>query len=185
MKKDILLIFVLVLFAVFVIRGVDIRSVDDYYDAHPEEVRPGSKTVTLSIDCRTIYDHYDDLEEALKKGEYLPKDGWILPETTIVLEEGDSVFDVLIRATRIYHIPMEYQGTDQNIYNSVYVQGIQYLYEFSCGPLSGWTYAVNGEPADVGCSMKKPADGDKITFIYTCELGRDIGFPVPETGGNP
>ena len=36
-----------------------------------------------------------------------------------------------------------YQGADKNSYGSVYVQGINYLYEFSCGPLSGWMYPVS------------------------------------------
>lgn len=30
------------------------------------------------------------------------------------------------------------------MYNSAYIEGINNLYEFDCGELSGWMYKVNG-----------------------------------------
>ena len=70
---------------------------------------------------------------------------------------------------------MEYQGAQDNVYGSAYIQGINFLYEYSCGPLSGWMYRVNGAFPDYGCSRYKPKDKDIIEFVYTCDLGRDIG----------
>lgn len=174
MKKDLLLVFFLALLLAVFIQGVEIQSVEEYYDTHPEEILPGSDTVTISIRCDTIYEHYEELDESLKKGDYLPQDGIILPETELMLLEGDTVFDLLERVVRYRRIPMEYQGADENSFGSVYVQGIQYLYEFSCGPLSGWMYAVNGKIADVGCSRYEPEPGDVICWFYTCELGKDV-----------
>ena len=174
MKKDLLLVFFLALLLAVLVQGVEIQSVEEYYDTHPEEILPGSDTVTILIRCDTVYEHYEELDESLKKGDYLPEDGIILPETEMMLLEGDTVFDLLERAVRYHRIPMEYQGADENGFGSVYVQGIQYLYEFSCGPLSGWMYAVNGEFADVGCSRYEPEAGDVICWVYTCELGKDI-----------
>ncbi len=132
-------------------------------------------SVTLSINCQMALDNYDRLDPALKEGNYLPKDGWILPETVCQIQEGDSVFNVLQRACAANNVQMEYQGSDLNIYKSNYVQGIQYLYEFSCGELSGWMYQVNGVYPQVGSSSCSVSDGDRIDIIYTCDLGRDVG----------
>ena len=60
-------------------------------------------------------------------------------------------------------------------YGSVYVQGINHLYEFSCGELSGWMYKVNGVFPNYGCSKYVLKNGDKIEWVYTCDLGRDVG----------
>ena len=70
---------------------------------------------------------------------------------------------------------MEYQGSDENSYGSVYIRGINYLYEFSCGPLSGWRYRVDGEYPNFGCSKYELKDGQNIEWIYTCDLGEDVG----------
>ena len=56
-----------------------------------------------------------------------------------------------------------------------YIEGIDNLYEFSCGELSGWMYCVNEEYPHVGCSSIKVQDGDEIEWHYTCDLGSDLG----------
>ena len=61
------------------------------------------------------------------------------------------------------------------LYSGVYIEGIANLYEFDCGPLSGWMYAVNGAFPNYGCGTCKVKSGDRIQWIYTCDLGRDIG----------
>ena len=65
---------------------------------------------------------------------------------------------------------MEYQGADKNAFGTVYVQGIGYLYEFSCGPQSGWIFTVNGEFPDRGSSDYKLSDGDQVEWKYSCSL---------------
>ena len=122
-----------------------------------------------------MLNNYDDLDPALKTGDYIPSDGIILPPTEYVLRDGDTVFDILNRVVRRNRIQMEYQGADENSYGSVYIQGINYLYEFSCGPLSGWMYRVDGEFPNYGCSKYKLKDGQVIEWIYTCDLGADVG----------
>ena len=69
---------------------------------------------------------------------------------------------------------MEYQGADQNSFGTVYIRGIHYLYEFSCGPLSGWMYLVNGKTTNLGCSNYPLKDGDYVEWVYTCDLGKHI-----------
>lgn len=175
MKKDILSISVIIFLIAVVINGTNIQSIDEYYLTHIDDITPDSETVTISIRCDTILDNYDDLDPALRSEEFVPTDGVILPPTKYVLRSGDTVFDILDRAVRYNKIQMEYQGADQNSYGSVYIQGIHYLYEFSCGHLSGWMYRVDGEFPNYGCSKYKLKDGQIIEWIYTCDLGRDIG----------
>lgn len=55
------------------------------------------------------------------------------------------------------------------------MRGIQYLYEFSCGPLSGWMYTVNGRFPEMGSGCCSLQDGDEVAWVYTCDLGRDVG----------
>ena len=57
---------------------------------------------------------------------------------------------------------------------SVYIEGINNLYEFDCGKQSGWMYTVNGDVPNVSCSEYKIKENDEIKFQYTCNLGEDI-----------
>ena len=175
MKKDLIALFAVILMIAVLINGTNIQSVDEYYLTHIDDITPDSETVTISIRCDTILRNYDDLDPALRSPEYVPPDGVILPVTEYVLRPGDTVFDILNRAVRYNKIQMEYQGADQNSYGSVYVQGIHYLYEFSCGPLSGWMYRVDGEYPNYGCSKYTLQDGDVVRWVYTCDLGEDVG----------
>ncbi len=36
-------------------------------------------------------------------------------------------------------------------------------------------YQVNGEFPNYGCSKYKLKDGDRIAWVYTCDLGKDVG----------
>ncbi len=175
MKKDLLAICIVLLLAVFVCTGTKIQSVDDYYLTHIDDITEDSETVFLSIVCGTILDNWDDLSPALRYEKYVPQDGIILEQTEYVLRPNDTVYDILNRAVRHNKIQMEYQGANENSFGSVYIQGINYLYEFSCGPLSGWMYTVNGVFPDYGCSKYVLKDGDVIQWAYTCDLGRDVG----------
>lgn len=130
--------------------------------------------VTLEIRVDTILKNYDKLDPALKSEKFVPSNGVILKKTQFPLKEGESVFDILVKATRKSRIHMEYQGADKNQYGSVYIQGINNIYEFSCGDLSGWMYNVNGSYPNIGASVKKVKNGDHIQWNYTCDLGRDL-----------
>lgn len=175
MKKDILAVFSIILIIAVLINGTNIQSTEEYYLTHIDDITEESETVIISIRCDTILENYDELDPSLRSDEFVPPDGVILPATEYVLRPGDTVFDILERAVRYNRIQMEYQGADKNSFGSVYVQGINYLYEFSCGPLSGWMYRVDGEFPNYGCSKYELSDGQIIEWIYTCNLGNDIG----------
>ena len=49
------------------------------------------------------------------------------------------------------------------------------LYEFDVGNKSGWMYKVNGWFPNYGCSRYQLKDGDVIEWVYTCDLGDDVG----------
>ena len=181
MKKDLLILFALVLAVVLLVQGVHIQSVDEYYLTHLDDIGPDSETVILSIRCDTVLKNYGKLNKSLRSDKYVPPDGVILAATEYVLRPGDTVFDVLYRAVRANRIQFEYQGADQNAFGGVYVKGIHYLYEFSCGSNSGWVYSVNGEFPNYSCSDYVLKDGDVIVWSYTCDLGQDVGFVMEET----
>ena len=126
---------------------------------------------TISINCANALAHSAELPEALV--ERLPADGVILVPATVSLQDGDSVFTVLQRVTKEESLHMEY--VDTPLYNSAYIEGIANLYEFDCGEHSGWMYSVNGQFPNYGCSSCMVNDGDVIQWVYTCDLGNDVG----------
>ena len=126
---------------------------------------------TISISCATILDNMDKCDK--NKRELVPEDGWILPPTEVVFYDGESVFHVLKRTCKQVGIHMEFENTP--IYNSAYIEGINNLYEFDVGDLSGWMYSVNGWYPNYGCSRYALKDGDVVEWRYTCDLGFDVG----------
>lgn len=172
--RRIVIYLVIVLLAAFGVSKLKIQTKDDYYKAENSEI---GKTIQVSIGiyCDTILNNYDKLDKSLQSEKYVPKDGVILKETTYEINEGDNVFVLLEKATKENKIQMEYQGADGNSYGSAYIQGINHLYEFSCGQLSGWMYQVNDNIPNYGVSKYALKDGDKVAFRYTCDLGKDLG----------
>lgn len=127
-------------------------------------------TCTLSVRCDTILENIAWLDK--EKVDIVPKDGVIFAEKTVTFYEGESVFNLLIREMKKNKIHMEFENTP--IYNSAYIEGIANLYEFDCGELSGWMYKVNGWFPNYGCSRYQLKNGDKVEWVYTCDLGVDV-----------
>ena len=140
----------------------------------PTEEKPtvnARKRCTISISCATLLNNLDKLK--VDDRELVPDDGWILKPTTVLINSNDTVFDVLKRVCKNKKIHMEYSNNP--VYNSAYIEGIGNLYEFSAGSNSGWMYRVNGWFPNYGCSQYSLNDGDTIEWMYTCNLGYDIG----------
>ncbi len=174
MKKNILLIFSALIVITLLIVGTDFQTVDEYYLNHIDDITSDSQTVFVSINCGTILNNYDKLEDSLKNEKYVPSNGIILDKTEYVLRNGDTAFDILDRAVRHNKIQMEYKGAEETGYGSAYVQGINHIYELSCGEGSGWTFLINGETPQYGCSQLKLEDGDYVEWLYTCNYGEDL-----------
>lgn len=139
----------------------------------PQDVVAGDAeyTCTISISCATILDNMDLCDP--EKTNLVPEDGWILQPLEVTFYEGESVFNVLQRVCKQQKIHMEFMNTP--IYNSAYIEGVNNLYEFDVGELSGWMYSVNDWYPNYGCSRYQLADGDVICWVYTCDLGFDVG----------
>lgn len=161
-KKNFLLILVVTAIAVIFVWATDFQTTKSYYENSDIAKENVIGKVTLTIRCDTITDKGDS--------EFIPEDGVILSETEYEIEKGDTVYDVLKEASIKNKIHFETTGNVSNIY----VEGINYIYEFDFGDLSGWVYHVNGKSPSVGCGEYKLSDGDEIEWLYSCELGKDL-----------
>ena len=131
----------------------------------------GAYSCTLSVRCDNAVAAADTLPP--ETAAILPADGILLADTTVAFGDGESVFDVLLRAARAAGLHLEFEKTP--LYGGVYVEGIGNLYAFDGGELSGWVYAVDGVFPEVSASAYVLADGDTVEWIYTCDLGKDVG----------
>lgn len=143
------------------------------------EITDKELTCTLSVRCDTILDNMSDFDK--DKAEILPNNGIILKETEVVFYEGETVFNLLRREMKKNKIHMEFNEVP--MYGSAYIEGIANIYEFDCGELSGWMYKVNDWFPNYGCSRYKLKEHDKVEWIYTCDLGRDIGGDYSQRNG--
>lgn len=125
---------------------------------------------TLTVRCDTVLNNIESI--APEKVQLVPQNGVILPETKLEFSEGDTVFDVLEKELKSCKIHLEFSKV--SMYDSVYIEGIGNLYEFDASNLSGWIYRVNGKVPSVGCSQYKLKNGDRIEFLYTCNMGKDL-----------
>lgn len=161
--------------------ATDKYKTDPIPEGKPQPIEPQDavisdkeRTCTLSVRCDTILDNIEWLDPA--KVELVPKDGVIYAERTVTFYEGESVFNLLVREMKQNKIHMEFVNTP--IYNSAYIEGINNLYEFDCGERSGWMYKVNGWFPNYGCSRYQLKEGDRVEWVYTCDLGDDVGGGV-------
>ncbi len=139
-------------------------------EALPPTEEPEKNICILSVRCDTILENIDKLKK--EKIPLIPSDGVIYAECEVEFALGESVFDVLLREMQRNKIHMEFNETPA--YKTAYIEGINNLYEFDCGELSGWIYRVNGEIQSKGCSKCILQNGDRIEWIYTCDFGRDL-----------
>ena len=152
--------------AVAVVLLTDISSAEDYYSGEKKYKDNIVGTVTMEIRCDTIAGKSDS--------EHIPDDGVILAPTAFDIEAGDTVFDILTEAAQTYGIQVENTGSSGGAHGMVYIAGINYIYEFDFGDLSGWVYHVNGITPSRNCGEYVLSDGDRIEWLYTCEIGHDL-----------
>ena len=134
----------------------DISFAKDYYGVSNANENEVTGTVSFCIRCDTI----------------IGKDG--APDSPVILNipeleihEGDTVYTALVNSTKVNNVPFEHNG-------SYYISGIDNLYEFQFGELSGWMYRVNGQTPSVGCNEYVLKDNDKVEWLYTCDIGNDL-----------
>ncbi len=138
---------------------------------------------TVRIECKTIYDNIGKLKEGKKA--FLPTSGVILDDVQVELSGGESAFDVIKKACEenictdnckyCQNSGVQIEYTYTPAFNNYYIEGIHQIYEKDCGTQSGWMYSVNGKFPDVGTSSYTVSPGDVIVFLFTCNMGEDIG----------
>lgn len=160
--KNFLAVILIAAAAICFVVFTDFQSTNEFYSGDETLKENVIGTVSITIRCDTVKDKSDS--------KYIPENGVILEETEFEIEKGDTVYDILIEAAKKYRIHTENTGSEK----MAYISGINYIYEFDFGDLSGWVYRVNGEKASVGCSEYKLSDGDKIEWLYSVQLGEDI-----------
>lgn len=159
-KKHFIAVGVIAAAGILFVLLTNFESVDSYRDAAEKD---GDIRVTLTIRCDTVKEHS-------APGVMIPSDGCILETTEFSADEGDTVYDVLLTAAKMNNITLDNRGAD----GAAYIAGINQLYEFDFGELSGWMYRVNGEFPDVGCQSRTVSDGDEIEWLYTTDIGKDL-----------
>ncbi len=133
---------------------VDIYTPEQYYGQTVSKDAPIG-AVTVEIICDTNLTGRNDAV--------------ILKEITVEIEEGETVYDVLVQACRANKIVLDASSGSPT--GGVYVRGIDGLHEFAHGDLSGWTYTVGGEQIGIGCDKYKLSPNDKIVWIYSNTFG--------------
>lgn len=145
----------------------------------PESEESGDTiTVTIEIRCDTIASDLSKLTipsgvDEQQVRNHIPSNGTILPKTSLKIKKGKNVEYALKLATRNAGIQMDSVYTA--LYSGQYIRGINYLYEKYAGGESGWMYKVNGWFPNYGCSNYYLENGDEIVWVYTCDLGKDVG----------
>lgn len=140
------------------------KTAGNYYSpvSKPDSVGKAS----ISIRCDTVL--------GKSESSHIPKDGIILDTTELEITENQTVYDLLTDAAKAYNIQVENSGVNGQNSSMAYIRGINYIYEFDFGELSGWMYKVNGQTPSVGCGEYVLSPGDKVEWLYTCDLGKDI-----------
>lgn len=106
--------------------------------------------------------------------EVLGPDGdRILMPTTVAISSDATVLSASIESFEQNQIPYQTgsSGTDK------YITSINGIDQQSAGPLSGWLYKVNDIFIDAGPSTYSLNSGDRVTWIFTKDLGKDVGAP--------
>ena len=150
----------LVLIAVCVIVAVSVLK-----PGSPKSGRAAK--ATIEIRCDQLSEHPEALNDQ-GLADQIPEDGTILAKTETDIESGvTSVFDILDRVCRENNIQIEYSYAAG--YDSHYIEGINYLYEFSAGRYSGWVFTVNGKSANYGADKIILSGGEEVVWNYTVD----------------
>ncbi|SES66214.1 protein of unknown function [Oceanobacillus limi] len=98
--------------------------------------------------------------------------GVVLPPTTVLYQDGDTALDATRRITKEKGIQISVRGSGA----TAYVEGIDNLYEFDEGPLSGWLIRVDGILIDRSAGVYPIEPNQTIEWTYTTNYLED-GMP--------
>jgi len=91
-------------------------------------------------------------------------------ERSFDLEPNETAYSLLHRTN------LNIRSRGHAVWGGMYVEAINNFGEFDDGPLSGWMYRINGVLfPDRSSSLYVLQDGDRVEWIFTRNLGADIG----------
>jgi hypothetical protein len=159
-KKVIHLISAILIAALFtgVFFALDIRS-KSYFENRESTVLLSSSEKNASEITFTI-------------SAYTVTDEEIYPPKTLYVAKDSTVFEILSEVCRTENIQLDYENN--SVYGLAYIKGINSIYEYDHGDLSGWMYRVNGELPNIGCGYYKVSEGDVVEILYSTNIGRDL-----------
>ncbi|HZJ76530.1 MAG TPA: DUF4430 domain-containing protein, partial [Oscillospiraceae bacterium] len=99
-------------------------------------------------------------------------EGTILNRQNIKIRNGETVLDLTIRILDDYGISYKNRNG--------YIVDIDGQKEFDKGKDSGWMFSINEGFPKTGAGSIVLKDGDSITWLYTHDLGDDIGNPAED-----
>lgn len=91
--------------------------------------------------------------------------GTVLAPEEVLLKKGDTAASILKRAAKAHRLVVDTRGSG----SLTYIEGIDGLYEFDDGPLSGWKYRVNGVVMGIGAGAYEMKPGDRVEWYYVSE----------------
>ena len=123
------------------------QTVDEYYSANTKEEGPMAVGLVIRKDM-------------------VDPESPIVFDGQVCIREGGNVMDAILVATRKERIQLSY--------TSGYVSSIDNLAEFDYGSQSGWMFAVNGVFSEKSVNEKYLSAGDKVVFLYSLDMGKDV-----------
>ena len=135
----------------------------------------------ISVTFRLIGAEKAEKKVDLGAEEYMPDYVTWIATTTYELDEGDTVYDLWVKALREHGLSSE--GAENNYVKTVYAPaslGGYALSEFTNGPRSGWMYTINGRHPGYGLVEQELKDGDRVIWHYV----NDYSYEVADWFGN-
>ncbi|MDR1781588.1 MAG: DUF4430 domain-containing protein [Bacilli bacterium] len=160
--------------------GCSIQSKEEFKNGTNPDIKINTTTkendkdiaFTLTIDNHMINedDNYDKLDKAIQ--EKYPKDKNLVEALPIVVTKEMSVKDVIDDFAKANDINIVYGDMS----GMSYIISINGLGSKTLGASSGWLYTINGELPLTSIDKTMVKENDKISFVYTVDGGKDVGF---------
>lgn len=133
-------------------------------------LRQSNTSICRSDDSTPIInDHYSATVEVLgPRGSYI-----LMPATTVSINKDFTVLSTSLDSFNANQLDFQTGSTGDD----TYITSIGGLDQQSSGPLSGWLYKVNDVFIDGSPATYEVTPGDRITWIFTTDLGKDVGAP--------
>jgi hypothetical protein len=96
---------------------------------------------------------------------------------SLSIEPGETAFTLLLKTG------LDVRYSSHTEYGA-YVEAIDGYGEFDGGATSGWVCKVNGSGITKSSALIPIGDGDVVEWLYTRELGADVGIPWLGEGSN-